>query len=320
MNTDPQRIQDLLKSVEQHHEDYLRSLRTLYETSLPRATSATSVAAPPSITTRPAESRTTSIAEVPSPSLRAHTFASDVLAQHHSFSRSRRPTLEAPERPTFYPAPSPRPLIPVTPNPAAANGAGGEFEDISFIPLLDLRHEASHGSTGGGLAPAAGTAAPVKRAPSSVDTRTGKTLARMSFTDDVFLTYLRDTTFTEEMSAVLEEMLRHRHELDGTAGTPTTSLRDFAAFERESYVSSTFEAYEVGEDGVATKMSVDADMNEVVKYAGDTGTLELSDGVIDAPIVWDALKDVNASGDAVGRITYALTTPPPHSSYVYVVY
>lgn len=294
MNADNQRIQDLLKTVEQRHEDYLRSLRSLYETTTttssapagppPRVTSA------PSITTRAPDSRTTSIAEVPSPPLRALTFASDVLPL---YQRPRRATLDAPERPAILPSPSPRPLLPVTPNPGAA--AVDFDDDISFIPLLDLRRDRSNVSSTAGAGTTAATTA--KRAPGSVDTR--KFLAPARFTDDMFLGYLRDAVFTEEMAAVLEEALRRRHEIDGAA-----SLREFAAFERESYISSTFEAYEVGEDGAAARMSVDADVGDVLKYTGDMGPVEEADGVIDAPVVWDALKSVNASGDAVGRITY----------------
>lgn len=317
MSADAQRIQEHLRSVEQSHEEYLRRLRSLYEIASPPPPPPTRAAAttastnvPPALSTTAA--KPASIVEVPSPPLRALTFASDVLPAF-SGGRLRRLTLEAPaERPSFYP--SPRPLLPVTPNPGVSGG--GVFDDeISFIPLLDLRHEHSGHSvttaTGGVSGGGGGGGVPVKpRAGSSTsDDGNGITssrssastrarLAQVSFSDDMLLAHLRDTTFTEEMSGVLEEMLRRRHEIDGAA-----SLRDFAAYERESYVSSTFEAYEISDEGVATKMSVDADMSDIIKYTGGMGPFDSADGVIDAPIVWDALKNVNASGESVGRIT-----------------
>ncbi|KAJ6782055.1 hypothetical protein PWT90_03873 [Aphanocladium album] len=294
-NNDAKRIQELLQAVESRHEEYLRSLKSLYEVVPPAAAAPPPprIAAPPPPVNKPA-----SIAEVPSPPLRALTFASDVLPTRPGRAR-RSSTLEAPERPSLF-APSPRPLLPVTPTP---NGGDFDGDDISFIPLLDLRQEhsqASSGGGGGGGNPSA--ASPTKAVARSIDTRTGKMLAPVRFSDESFLTYLRDATFTEEMCAVLEEMLRRRHELD-SAG----SVREFAAYERETFVSSTFEAYEITEDGAAAKMSIDVDGQDALKYGVDIGPV---DGVIDAPIVWDALKTVNASGDAVGRITIVQEPTP----------
>ncbi|OAA82079.1 Mg2+ transporter protein, CorA-like/Zinc transport protein ZntB [Akanthomyces lecanii RCEF 1005] len=288
MSIDAQRMQELLKTVEARHEEYLRSLRQLYE-NVPPASAVPPRIAAPTTTAKPA-----SIASVPSPPLRALTFASDILPIRGRGRRSS--TLEAPERPTFLP-PSPRPLLPVTPIPSH-----GLFdEDISFIPLLDLSHASS----------TTGAATTASSKPPAASTRTDRTLPPARFADDAFLAFLRDATFTEEMAAVLEEMLRRRHEID-SAG----SVREFAAYERERYVSSTFEAYEVDEDGAATKMSIDAaaaaaaDDDLAKGQADGDGGGAADDGVIDAPIVWDALKTVNASGDAVGRITIVQEPTP----------
>lgn len=300
MSIDAQRMQELLKSVEARHEEYLRSLRQLYENVTPASAVPPRIAAPSSITTTSA--RAASIASVPSPPLRALTFASDILPIRGGRTR-RSSTLEAPERPIFLP-PSPRPLLPVTPIPSH-----GLFDDdISFIPLLDLSH--ASGSTASGGAGAAATATANNKPPSS-GARTDKTLPPVRFSDDAFLSFLREATFTEEMAAVLEEMLRRRHEID-SAG----SVREFAAYERERYVSSTFEAYEIDEDGAATRMGIDAagartaDDDELAKGQADGDGGAADDGVIDAPIVWDALKTVNASGNAVGRITYVHAPSP----------
>ena len=296
MSIDARRMQELLKAVEARHEEYLRSLRQLYESAPPASAVPPRIAAPPCTTT----AKAASIASVPSPPLRALTFASDILPIRGRTRRSS--TLEAPERPLFLP-PSPRPLLPATPIP----GHGLFDEDISFIPLLDLSHAGS--STAG-----AATTATTTNKPPIASARTDKTLPPVRFSDDAFLAFLRDATFTEEMAAVLDEMLRRRHEID-SAG----SVREFAAYERERYVSSTFEAYEIDEDGAATKMSVDAAAaadDDLAKGPADGDGGAADDGVIDAPIVWDALKTVNASGDAVGRITYVFPLSPPPLPFV----
>ncbi len=294
MSIDAQRVQELLRTVETRHEEYLRSLKSLYENVPPPLPVTSAAAATPPRIAAPAN-KAASIAEVPSPPLRALTFASDILPLRARTRRSS--TLEAPERPSLLP-PSPRPLLlPVTPTP----GSHGDFdEDISFIPLLDLSHAGSSGS------------ATTTKPPVASSARSAKTLPPVRFSDDAFLAYLRDATFTEEMAAVLEEMLRRRHEIDAAG-----SVREFAAYERESYVSSTFEAYEIGEDGAATRMSVEASADGSPDYFAKGGADGdgAADGVIDAPIVWDALKTVNASGDAVGRITYVSKTlfPSPRT-------
>ncbi|POR33374.1 Uncharacterized protein TPAR_06436 [Tolypocladium paradoxum] len=88
-------------------------------------------------------------------------------------------------------------------------------------------------------------------------------------------------------------------------------FRDFAAFERESYVSTTIEVYEVAEDATARKMSLDdVGVEGGVKYNGDGAPYESPDGIVDAPTVWEALKGVNLDGQAVGRITIVQEPTP----------
>jgi hypothetical protein len=264
---DQQNIQDLIKALEHSHEQYIRNLRNLHA----------------GLNTQPrprerADSRAITTF-VPSPPLRAQTYASErslAIPQ-----RPRRDTADTQERSQY--SPSPRPFA-ITANPNDSEFAVQD-DEFAFIPLLDMRPE-----------PAAGP----RRTPASIsEPRTSNTLTQLRFSDDELLRYLRDTNFTDEMSEVLEETIRRRHEID-----TALSFRDFASFERESYLSSTFEVYEVSKDSLTTKMSIDIDAQGIIKYAGDSPFDAATDGIVDAPIVWDAIKNVNPSGESVGRVTY----------------
>lgn len=268
---DQQGIQDLIKALEQHHEQYIRSLRNLHAglNAQPRLREGSD--------SRP---RAASAAFAPSPPLRGQTIASErsiALPQ-----RVRRDTLDTQDRSTYCPSPR---AFATTPNPNDSEFAVQD-DEFAFIPLLDMQKEP--------------TASP-KRTPGSIaESRAVSTLQPMSFSDDELLRFLRDTTFTDEMAVVMEETLRRRHEID-----LAVSFGDFASFERESYLSSTFEVYEVSKDAVLTKKSIDVDAQGIIKFAGGTPHDIAADGIIDAPIVWDAIKTVNPTGDSVGRITYA---------------
>lgn len=128
----------------------------------------------------------------------------------------------------------------------------------------------------------------------------------MSFSDDMLFRHLRDSEFCEEFSPLLvdeDEPLRP-WDIDSTQ-----SFREFAAVERERFGSSTFEVYEVMEDTRAVKVNVDDDVQGFVRYVSDE-SLEPPDNIVDAPIVWETIKDINPSGKAVGRITYASSLMP----------
>lgn len=164
-------------------------------------------------------------------------------------------------------------------------------DEIPFIPLLD--QASSQGS---------------RHLPADVATISSshvhRVLTPMSFSDDMLLRHLRDSEFCEEFSGLLvdeDEPLRP-WDIDSPQ-----SFREFAAVERERFGSSTFEVYEVGEDARAVKTNVDVDVQGFVRYVGDE-SLEPPDNIVDAPIVWEAIKDVNTSGKAVGRITYVFSS------------
>lgn len=221
------------------------------------------------VTRERADSRSTTAAPI-SPPLRAQTFASDIIANG---GRPRRNTLDTPERPKF-PSASPRP------SRHTVSHHDGEYlpindDDLSFIPLLDQPKPPSN----------------------EVGPKMTKPIIPMLFSDDMLLRFLRDTEFVPEMSFVLEEALRRRQDIDAAL-----SFRDFAAYERESYVSATFEIYEISASKAGKKISADIDIQGPTKYGGD-GPFESPDGIVDAPIVWDGIRSVNEPGDAVGRIT-----------------
>ncbi|KAJ6441218.1 NADPH oxidase [Purpureocillium lavendulum] len=246
-----------------------------------------------------------------------------------SLPRLRRSTLEATaERPVSL-CPSPRPLLPLTPVPNHDPQQHHDFalipdEDISFIPLLD--------ATSGG---ASATRPLVPPAPSSVVTNEPDVilvprghprhrLTPMSFSDDMLMRHLCDPCLVGggggdddpvevPLAQVLDEATRRRGEMSN----PALSFRDFASFERESYVSTTLEVYDVTEDSSAVRVGVDADggagggsSTMGARYGGDGVPYETADGIVDAPAVWEVIKDVNLDGDAVGRITIVQEPTP----------
>lgn len=266
MASQQQKLEELVKTVERHHEQYLRSLRSLHEGLSQRK--------------RERSDTQTSINEAFLPPLRV--LSGPVFSSDPSSSQGaplpRRSTLDAPNTSSSFP--SPRPL-PVSPNPN--DGAFVHDEDLTFIPLLDTTPTSQPKTTS---------------IPAADETpRTTKPLTPMSFTDDMLLRHLRDSEFWGETARLLDEVLRRRADID-----LAMPFRDFASYEREGYLSATFEVYDVAADATARKTSADVDVQGLVKYAGD-GPFESQDEIVDAPMVWEAIKDINPDGDSVGRIT-----------------
>ena len=262
-------LEEVIETVESH-EQYLHSLRSLREEATRRG--------------RQRSDTQVTINESYLPSLRVLSepvFSEDAASHQTVPIPARRSTLDAPHRPPSSICPSPRPL-PLTPNPS-----DGEFavhdEDLTFIPLLDNSPSANQ----------------PRRSPTPTDEtpRTTRPLTPLSFTDDILLKHLRDSEFWGETARLLEEVLKRRGDID-----LAVPFRDFAAYEREGYLSATFEVYDVAADATARKTSVDVDVQGLVKYAGD-GPFESQDEIVDAPMVWESIKDVNTDSHSVGRIT-----------------
>ncbi|KAH6605991.1 gtpase-activator for ras-like gtpase containing [Trichoderma cornu-damae] len=270
-------LEELVRSVEHHHEQYLRSLHSFHEVLS-------------------FQSRNRSpVHGLATPPLRALTFASD--ANSIPLPRPRRDTPDTHERPSCFPSPK---FLPLTPD--LDQGTGGHVipeDEIPFIPLLD--QSCGHVSRHAPPADGSGVAAVPPR-------RVRRVIAPTSFSDDMLLRHLRDSEFRDDFSGLLDG----RDAPLGPWGIDSPpSFREYAAFERERFVSSTFEVYEVGDDGRAVGTTLDVDVQGVgfAKCVGDEPS-ECPDGIVDAPMLWEAIKDVNPSGKAVGRITIVQEPTP----------
>lgn len=271
----PHFVDDLIRAAEAQHEHHVRTLRSLQD----------------GMTMRRIDSQPRSIITIPepfTPPLRALTFTSDA---GHAASisvpprrRTRASTLETTaERPAMTPE-----IRPLTNSPGGGHSAVFHpDDDVNFIPLLDPT-SASIPNHGRYLEDE--TFIPIRRP-----------LTPMHFPDDELLRHLRDTDFTPEMARLLDDAIKRRGDID-----LAMTFRDFAAYEREGYVQSTFEVYEVGRDSMPIKLSADVDIDLdgplEVKYTGD-GPYENAP-IVDAPTVWEAIGDVNPDAQSVGRITY----------------
>ncbi|KAG9251223.1 uncharacterized protein F5Z01DRAFT_300937 [Emericellopsis atlantica] len=273
-------LDDLVRAVERHHEQYIKSLRALHDNVGGRRRE------------RSDTQHTVSEAFV-SPARAPTGPVFSAASSHQTITRpaARRSTLDAPERPVLGHSSSPSPRL----FPSTLRLSDGTFpghdEDLNFIRLLDSTPN---------LQPNKPTSIP----PPDETPRTTKTLTPLAFADDMLLKHLRDSEFWGETQHLLEDVLKRREDID-----TAQPFRDFAAFEREGYLSATFEVYDVDADAKATKISTDVDVQGVVKYAGD-GPFDMQDEIVDAPMVWECIKDVNHKGESVGRITIVQEPTP----------
>ncbi|KAF5022121.1 hypothetical protein F66182_5824 [Fusarium sp. NRRL 66182] len=266
-----QALDDLVRAADLHHEQYLRTLRSIQDVVVSRRRDTV-------------ESHSRNSVSVPdgfTPPLGAS--AGPVFATESSLSPpSRRPrasTFEsAKERPSFL----------AEPRPLAGSPSGShcaiftQDDDVSFIPLLDS------------------TAAATTREVEDYSLNVVRDrLESVRFPDHQLLQHLRNTEFEPEMASLLDEVYKRRQDIDTAA-----SFSDFAAYERDRYNQSTFEVYEIGQDGGLVKLSADGDAEDQpdVKYTGD-GPYENSADNVDAPTVWETIKDVNPSGHIVQEPT-----------------
>lgn len=262
---------ELFRAVEQKQEQYLRSLRTLHE----------NIAVPQAIRRRDrADSRVTVQDATYTPPFRAmtgptFTTSSDAINGTQTQPLpARRSTLDVHERASGWP--SPRLLVLGTPVPNSNSGVVQD-DDLSSIPPLDLGSITSQPQ------------------PKVLDSpRTTQPLLPMSFSDDDILRHMRTADFGETLNRVLEDVDERRGDID-----TALSFRDYAAYEREGYLSATFEVYDIAKDAKPRQNS-----EELHKYGGDAHPFENPDVIVDAPTVWEGLKDVNLDGETVGRITY----------------
>ncbi|KAI8684484.1 hypothetical protein NCS57_00114600 [Fusarium keratoplasticum] len=223
------------------------------------------------------------------PPLRADSgpiFATDSARLSPLHRRPRASTFESTrERPSFTAE-----SRPFTSSPSGSHRAVyTQDDDVNFIPLLDSTGTATTREV-------EDYALNVVRSP----------LKQMHLPDDVLLRYLRDTDFTPEMASLLDEAIKRRADINLSA-----PFRDFAAYERECYNQCTFEVYEVCRNLEMKKLSADSDSEDPSDVKDNCTEQDESptDGV-DAPTVWDTIRDINMNSESVGRITIVQEPTP----------
>ncbi|KAL2210872.1 hypothetical protein CC79DRAFT_1331269 [Sarocladium strictum] len=296
-------LADLFRAVEQQQESYLQSLRALHENIALQQQQTPAQQHPQPHVVEPvrrrprADSRITVQDASFTPPLRALSGPTFVFSSDATGVNPLSQTLPLPLRRSTLEAPSPRPFLPSTPLTGAAIA---HDDDLNFIPLLDQTYNSPRQQRQQHLPSP-------QLAPTIVELmpRTTKPLVPMSFTDHMLLEHLRHADFGDSLSKQLEDVRdKRKPELD-----VALSFRDFAMYEREGYMAATFEVYDVAADASVRKMSVDVDAHAAKYYAGD-GLFENPDGIVDAPLVWEGIKDVNLDGSSVGRITIVQEPTP----------
>ncbi|GKT55684.1 GTPase-activator protein for Ras-like GTPase containing protein [Colletotrichum tofieldiae] len=117
---------------------------------------------------------------------------------------------------------------------------------------------------------------PIEKRPLPNDAETKHVPASIHSELDVEYLPLLDITyfdFTGGAAIGLADVIKRQAEIDENA-----DFEAFAAYESQGYVSSTFELYDVGKEGIPRP-------------------------IVDAPTVWNALKGIHADGQAVGLVT-----------------
>ncbi|EEU48674.1 uncharacterized protein NECHADRAFT_75042 [Fusarium vanettenii 77-13-4] len=223
------------------------------------------------------------------PPLRADSgpiFATDSARLSPLHRRPRASTFESTrERPSFTAE-----SRPFTSSPSGSHRAVyTQDDDVNFIPLLDSTGTATTREV-------EDYALNVVRSP----------LKQMHLSDDVLLRYLRDTDFTPEMASLLDEAIKRRADINLSA-----PFRDFAAYERECYNQCTFEVYEVHRNLEMEKLSADSDSEDPSDVKDNCTEQEENPAPgVDAPTVWDTIRDVNMNSESVGRITIVQEPTP----------
>lgn len=265
-----QTIDDLFRTAQLQHEQYMRILSSLQDNVAPRRRERS-------------DSRATG-PEPFTPPLRALSGPTFITDGHYGASPLPLPLPRRPHRSATLETQDRQFSAPVTPNPNEGAFGRDEDVDVHFIPLLDL--------------PGTTNPRPIEDLFGAVH----NTLNNEHFTDEGLFHHLKDTgtNFPDELKSLLGDVLKRREEID-----MAVPFRDFAAYERGDYhVTSTFELYEVGRNAVGRKLSADMDIqtDTDLKYTGDA-PFEGLDGIVDAPAVWNAIRDVNTDNQSVGRIT-----------------
>lgn len=268
---------ELLRALELHHEQYVRTLKAFHESvgqigplapaalasgsRMERAGSSDGMSGSPS----PKLASPTSD-PMPGPIHRG-TFASDMSLQVFPLhKRVRRLTNELKDR---------RRLSGLTSE--MYDGETESDEEDDFIPLLPPTQPQSPRILDENI--------------STVE----KPVASYCFDNKALLNHLKCTeAFSEATVAILDDVWRRRSELD--ASNLFSIGSDTGTTEDDCYANATYEVYDVDQDGLA------------VAQHDEHGNAD--DEYLEALTVWDTIKDVNVHGLSVGRMTI-LQEPSP---------
>ncbi|KAM0278788.1 hypothetical protein ACHAQH_004979 [Verticillium albo-atrum] len=152
-----------------------------------------------------------------------------------------------------------------------------EYE-VEFLPLLDttMPHR------GHGHAPAI-----------------PRPIERCSWIDSQLMWHLKYTDFHGAAEVAMKDIMDKQSEIDEHG-----DFRAFAAYEHEGYISSTLELYDVDVEGQATPVGKQPNQTHGVSQVITPSQ------IVDAPTVWNALKEIHSDGKAVGLMTI-LQEPTP---------
>lgn len=142
---------------------------------------------------------------------------------------------------------------------------------------------------------------PEKPEPTSADItpQTTRLLTPFSFTVDMLIQHLRFAEFDGPFAAALGEVISQAAEMD-----TAVSIRDVASYETDNATKARCGVYEVMEDASVASKANDNAYNLVTTKYNENGASSASlDHKADISRVWDAIKDINSDGRAVGRIT-----------------
>ena len=267
-----QNFDEVLRSVEYYHNQYIKQLRLLHE-----ATARNPSSPLPSNTYRDRFGNS----PAPSPALRAVTFPGDhphtqtqpqSQGQNTGFKRSRRHTNESSAESSHVGlAPSDKTMRPSS----VYEGVTESGDDLDeFLPL-----------TSPSRVPTARTN------PEPYTSYVSKYLKRESFTEEQLVAHLASLDEAPPATATaLGDLWLNRGEL-----TPLTIGERFGTVE-DAYANATYEVYEVGRDGRSEVRHSSS--------ANNSGGPADQDGEpLSASVVWETLREVNSEGTSVGRMT-----------------
>ncbi|KAK3942007.1 hypothetical protein QBC46DRAFT_83929 [Diplogelasinospora grovesii] len=275
--------EEILRDVEQYHEQYVKNLR-FYHEAIVRGVASSST---PNITSSPRMERSgSSDSSAPSPAIKAIGFSShdgrpmptmtssDPL-QSTSTGRSRRLTneLQDPRRMILSSAVHEK-RIPTS------LYSDSEDENDDFLPLTSSPSYTRPATTASGTSETRSSSRILEALPTE------------TYSDDDLAAHLASLDETKEATAIaLGDVWLNRKEIDGA-----NVISSFPTDEEGPYSNATYEVYEVGKDDVAKAVHDDNGDQE-----GET---------LEGAVVWDTIKTVNKDGKAVGRMTILQEASP----------